>query len=84
MTISVFYLAGLGTVPFHPDESTQIFMSADLERFFENPADLFWQPHQINEQRQRYRLLGAPLPRYVIGFGRLVAGRLAPLPTNWD
>jgi 4-amino-4-deoxy-L-arabinose transferase-like glycosyltransferase len=82
--ITVFYLAGLAAVPFHPDESTQIYMSSDVERFFDNPADLFWQPQRVNDPRQLYRELDSPLPRYLIGFGRLAAGGLAPLATDWD
>jgi hypothetical protein len=35
---SVGYLNGIKVVPFHPDETTQIFMSADFFTFFQSSA----------------------------------------------
>jgi 4-amino-4-deoxy-L-arabinose transferase-like glycosyltransferase len=84
IVLSATYLAGLPAVPFHPDESTQIFMSADLELIFTQPTNVFWRSENSNDQRQRYRELDAPLTRYLIGVGRLAAGSIAPLSTDWD
>jgi hypothetical protein len=84
LAASVIYWAGLPAVPFHPDESTQIFMSSDVELFFTRPADLFWREEARDDVRQRYRELDAPLTRYLIGIGRFVLGGQPPLPVDWD
>lgn len=80
---SIFYISGLADVPFHPDESTQIFMSGDWEIFFENPSNLFWSPEKTGDLRQHYRLLDAPLTRWMIGLGRAIAAQPAQ-PADWD
>jgi len=81
--ISFFYFLKLGQVPFHPDESTQIFMSGDLEEFFENPAGLIWKQNIPVESRMNYRMLDAPLARELIGVLRMVASYNA-LPVDWN
>lgn len=83
LAISAFYFGGILNVPFHPDESTQIFMSSDLEALLTKPQDLFWHPNQEQDSRQRYRELDAPLTRYLIGVGRLATG-LNAVPVDWD
>lgn len=80
---SLFYFRGLAGVPYHPDESTQIYMSADWEQFFASPANLFWSPDKTADLRQRYRLLDAPLTRMLIGLGRNFAGQPV-LAADWD
>ncbi len=82
--ISIAYWFGLGKVPFHPDEQTQIYMSGDLEQLFSQPTQLFWQPNHHQDLRQRYRELDPPLTRWLIGIGRLIAGLPAPdVDWNW-
>lgn len=83
LAASILYLAGMATVPFHPDESTQLFMSADLETLFTNPAALFFNPQATSDLRQHYRLMDAPLPRYWIGLARMLSGQPA-LRSDWD
>jgi 4-amino-4-deoxy-L-arabinose transferase-like glycosyltransferase len=83
LIISAVYLASLPAVPFHPDESTQIFMSGDLELFLSQPSDVYWQPDKSSNLRQRYRELDAPLTRYLIGIGRQIFGFEA-LQADWD
>ncbi len=83
LALSLAYLGGLAGVPFHPDESTQIFMSADVDTLFSRPADLFWSAAPTQEIRQTYRELDAPLARDLIGIGRTIAG-LPALPVDWD
>lgn len=83
LVLTFLYLLGLSKVPFHPDESTQIFMSADVETVFSRPAELLYTPSPAEAQRQNYRLLDAPLSRWLIGLGRLIAGESA-LTTDWD
>ncbi|MFH1633237.1 MAG: hypothetical protein ABIG63_04395 [Chloroflexota bacterium] len=81
--LTIFYLWGLRFVPFHPDESTQLYMSSDFESLFSNPASLFWDPDREDDPRQRYRELDAPLTKYILGLGRVIAGQPA-LPVDWD
>ncbi len=83
LALSLAYLAGVASVPFHPDESTQLFMSADFNTLFSQPATLFWSPSREGDTRQKYRELDAPLARDLIGAGRTIAG-LPALPADWD
>ncbi len=80
---SLIYLAGVNSVPFHPDESTQLFMSSDFQTFFQQPSSVFWQPQPADELRQHYRLLDPPLTRTWIGFVRWLT-RQPDLPSDWD
>ncbi len=85
LLITAFYFAGISEVPFHPDESTQLFMSADLEQLFTRPEKLFWHPDWEQDSHQKYRAVDAPLTRYLIGVGRLAAGLDAPsVDWNWS
>lgn len=81
--VSSIYFAGLSAVPFHPDESTQIFMSRDLELILHNARQLGWQADQEEDLRQKYRELDAPITRYLIGLG-LHIRNLEPLPVDWN
>lgn len=83
VVVSAFYLRGLSSVPFHPDEQTYLFMSGDFERFFSNPSQLYWNPARSDDLRQKYRLRDAPLARWLIGLGRQLARRPAP-QVDWD
>ncbi|HVP21265.1 MAG TPA: hypothetical protein VMS73_05330 [Anaerolineaceae bacterium] len=79
------YWSDLQTVPFHPDESTQIFMSGDVDLFFHDPSGLAWSPAKSGDPRQLYRLLDAPLTRWMIGIGREFTGQPALLVDwNWS
>ncbi len=80
---SIIYWSGISGVPFHPDESTYIFMSSDVELFFQQPSSLAWTPGSNSDPRQQYRLLDAPLTRDLIGIGRLVTG-LPALKADWN
>jgi 4-amino-4-deoxy-L-arabinose transferase-like glycosyltransferase len=70
------YVAGLAGVPFHPDESTYLYMSRDFETLFlrRDPGALAWAPGQRLTPEVRYRLLDAPLHRYLIGLGWWLGG----------
>jgi 4-amino-4-deoxy-L-arabinose transferase-like glycosyltransferase len=76
---------GSAAVPFHPDETTFIFMSRDFDLLFRQgqPAAVAWQDTSQPESVRRYRLLDAPLSRYLAGLGRSLAGR-PYLPVDWD
>jgi len=81
--LTVFALAGLPGVPFHPDESTQLFMSGDIESLFHAPFSLAWSQASANDPRAHLHLVDAPLTRYLLGIGRSVIG-LPALPVAWD
>jgi hypothetical protein len=82
LIFSIPYFAGLKSVPFHPDESTQIYTSEDVNFFFKNPALLFWNPDS-NDQRQIYRLIDSPLSRNIIGIGRMLTHQ-PTISNDWD
>lgn len=81
--LTVLYMSSIADVPFHPDESTSIFMSDDLEITFTDPKSLFWQPGQVDNLRQHYRKLDPPTSRTIIGLSRLITGQPS-LPADWD
>lgn len=74
---------GIPTVPFHPDEATYLFMAADFEKLMSDPVALQYQGTAPQEAEQRYRLIDAPLSRYLIGAGLWATGK-APLAVDWD
>jgi 4-amino-4-deoxy-L-arabinose transferase-like glycosyltransferase len=81
------YLGGRAEVPFHPDESTHLFMSRDFESLFlrRDLAALAWHPGEPLTPEARYRLLDAPLPRYLIGLARRLGGFSADeLNGDWE
>lgn len=81
--ILLIYFSGVSGIPFHPDESTQLAMSADFETLLKQPGILIWNSSQPAESPQAYRLLDAPLTRYILGFGRTLAN-LPPPSGFWD
>jgi 4-amino-4-deoxy-L-arabinose transferase-like glycosyltransferase len=83
LVFSVLYFSKLQSVPFHPDESTQIFMSGDLENFNKDPSSLIWRADITLDNRMKYRLLDAPFAREWIGVFRLISGK-SPLLSDWD
>ncbi len=83
MLFSLIYFTGIAEVPFHPDESSQIFMSSDLEMLTTQPDALTWKAENSLDIRQRYRLLDAPLTRWMIAIGRQLAGE-PPIQSDWD
>jgi len=81
--LTAFALAGTTEIPFHPDESTQLYMSRDFELLLSRPLSMSWTPEQAGGGRSHLRLVDAPLTRYLLGLGRSLAG-LPALPTDWD
>ncbi len=80
---SLIYFIGVQEVPFHPDESTQIFMSQDIELLFSQPSLLTFNQDNPQDLRQKYRLLDPPLSRWFIGFAHMIFG-VTSLPNDWD
>ncbi len=69
-------LRDLARVPYHPDESSQLYMSRDFDTLVlqRNPAALAWLPGEPVSPDARLRLLDAPLTRYLLGAGWWLAG----------
>ena len=80
---SAVYLRGVARVPYHPDESSYLYMSDELESLLTRPAALYFNERSADWPRQAQRLLNPPLLHYVVELGRRAAG-LDPLPVNWD
>jgi len=80
---SIFYIAGVGKVPFHPDESTFLYMSGEFDRATSNPFDLAWDKSASLTPVMRYRMIDAPLTRYLVGFS-LAIFELPALENDWD
>lgn len=83
----LLYLNGLSAVPFHPDESSWLVMSRDFDLLFlrGDIAAFTWQPVAPIRWAEEYRLLNAPLPKYLIGLSRWLAGYSeTQLNGDWD
>jgi 4-amino-4-deoxy-L-arabinose transferase-like glycosyltransferase len=74
------YFSGVAAVPFHPDESTQIYMSADATQ---NPLEAAYTPRYHEGDRWRYRLIDSPISRTLIGWGLYLRGQ-QPNQVDWD
>jgi len=83
VAICIPYFIGVASVPFHPDESTQIYMSSDFELFFKDIKSLYYTPTSNTDPKTTYRLLDAPLTRYIIGVGRTIT-QTDPLQNDWS
>jgi hypothetical protein len=80
-----FLIWGLGDVPFHPDESSLLYQSRDLDIFLVDPKSLAWEPFMTEDDDLNYRLLNAPLVKYIIGIGRRLAGyQAATVSVDWN
>jgi 4-amino-4-deoxy-L-arabinose transferase-like glycosyltransferase len=83
IAISAFYLAGTAAVPFHPDESTFLYMSSEFKRLITEPLSMSWESSVPITPLMRYRMIDAPLTRYLVGFG-LTAAELSFPEVDWD
>jgi len=81
--LTLFYLWGMDFVPFHPDESTQIFMSEDSFDFIKDPFSLSYSPDSDLSSKIIYRAIDMPLTRYLIGFARFITNSPG-LQSDWD
>ena len=85
IVLTAFLLGGAAGVPFHPDESSWLFQSRDLEGVFTRPLSLAWRPAARDTPELSYRLLNAPLAKYILGTARLAAGfSAASVGTDWS
>jgi hypothetical protein len=80
------YLSSLSAVPFHPDESSWLYMSRDFAALAArpNPGAPAWAPGQPQSLEVQYRLLNAPLTKYLIGLSWWLSGySAADLKADW-
>lgn len=80
LLLTILYAWTLPDVPFHPDESTHIYMSED---FSQNPLGLAWDGSLPLSAEERIRAIDAPLAKYLIGAVREIFF-IAPLKADWD
>ncbi|MDX1991294.1 MAG: glycosyltransferase family 39 protein [bacterium] len=83
--LAAYIIAGVRLVPFHGDESTQIYMSRDYDyQFRQNDWSLVrYSPTPISPTEQQLRLLNGTLYKYLVGFGRHIAG-IETTNEQWD
>lgn len=83
--LSLFYFAGVMRPPFHPDETSWLFQSRDLEALLTHPAELAWQTGDPPTLEGTYRALNAPVAKYLLGIGRRLAGfEDSAVAADWD
>jgi hypothetical protein len=79
------YAGTLDSLPFHPDESSWIYMSRDFDSLIHlRMGNLVWWLGERPNGDVGFRLLDAPLAKYQIGLSRLVSGHSAEPLVNWD
>jgi 4-amino-4-deoxy-L-arabinose transferase-like glycosyltransferase len=83
LILALFYLWGITLVPFHPDESTQIYMSQDAYDYIEDPLILAYSPDTDLAGKTIYRAIDMPLTRYLIGFARFLTNSPG-LSSDWN
>lgn len=81
--LSGFAIHGAPWVPFHPDESTYLYMSSDFDLLIKQPTSLAFDPKISYDPRQRYRLIDPPITRYFLGLVRNLSKQEA-LKSDWD
>ncbi len=83
IVLAVFYAWTLMDIPFHPDESTHLYMSKDLSSYFQNPLELAWDGDLPPGEEERIRAIDAPLANYLIGVVRGIFS-VPALEADWD
>jgi 4-amino-4-deoxy-L-arabinose transferase-like glycosyltransferase len=83
--LAAYIVAGVRLVPFHGDESTQIYMSRDYDyQFRQNEWSLVrYSPTPISPTEQQLRLLNGTLYKYLVGLGRHIVG-IETTNEQWD
>jgi len=81
--LTALYAWTMMEVPFHPDESTQIYMSKDITSLFQNPLELTWGGSTPLPDEDRIRAIDAPLAKFLIGAVREIFS-IPPLEADWN
>ncbi len=82
-TFCFYYYNTLDHIPFHPDESTYIYMSSDFKQLLSDPRGMAYSPGSLTDIKQHYRLIDPPLTRYWIGAALSIAG-IDNLKVDWN
>jgi 4-amino-4-deoxy-L-arabinose transferase-like glycosyltransferase len=85
--LAAYILAGTPLVPFHGDESTQIYMSRDYAYQFlgGDLSKLRYSPTPASPQEQDLRLLNGTINKYLIGLAWHLSGfQASDLNQQWD
>jgi 4-amino-4-deoxy-L-arabinose transferase-like glycosyltransferase len=81
--ISLLYFITLSTVPFHPDEATDLYMSDDFDSIISDPLSMAYHQGQFVDSKTHYRLMDPPMIRLYLGMARNIA-KLPPITNDWD
>lgn len=85
LAFTVYLAAGVARIPFHPDESSSLFQSRDFEQYLSDPRLLARSPGAPLDAEEQYRALNPPLPKYLLGLGRRLAGfGVDTVAVDWD
>jgi 4-amino-4-deoxy-L-arabinose transferase-like glycosyltransferase len=85
LLLAPVFLLQLDQVPFHPDESSLLYQSRDLELALHSTPSLFDYTQWETDPAVAYRVLNAPLAKYVLALGRGAAGYgPASVDVDWD
>ena len=87
LILIAYILAGTSSVPFHGDESTQIYMSRDYAyQFLQGDLDLVrYHDPPLSATEQQLRLLNGTLNKYLIGFAWHLGGfTVDQINQQWD
>ncbi|MBZ0282008.1 MAG: glycosyltransferase family 39 protein [Anaerolineae bacterium] len=85
--LALYMLAGTPLVPFHGDESTQIYMSRDYAyQFLERDLNkIVYSETPISPTEQELRLLNGTINKYLIGLAWQMRGfTLSDINEQWD
>ncbi|MCJ7511793.1 MAG: hypothetical protein MUO23_02350 [Anaerolineales bacterium] len=83
--VAAFLFLGIDALPFHPDETSWLVQSQDLERFASDPISMAYTSQARLPAEMAYRLLNAPAAKYTLAIGRRFAGYgPSTLPADWD
>ncbi len=83
----IYVLAGTADVPFHGDESTQIYMSRDYAyQFIDHDYNtLAYNPNPVSATEQELRLLNGTVNKYLIGLAWHANGMtISNINEQWD
>lgn len=87
MLLAGYVLAGTAEVPFHGDESTQIYMSRDYAyQFIQHDLNqLTYSDNPTSPTEQQLRLINGTVNKYLIGLAWHINGMsLADINEQWD
>lgn len=82
-----YIIAGAWLVPFHGDESTQIYMSHDYAYTFlqRDLSRVFFSPNPASPQEQDLRIINGTVNKYTVGLAWHLAGfDVSDINEQWD